>query len=229
MENKSVLLKKYFIVILSQIIVGIGASFLVTSGMGNDPMGVMVSGLSQKFGVMFGTMSNIVNFIIFLILLIFYRKRITLTTLITVFVPGWSINRMLKLWSVTTLTMIFVPGSSTSRMLKPWSIVNLPSVVIKFIFPLMGCLIISAGVALCLCLDFGAGIMDNLILMIGDIFNKTYAFGCYICYVVFFTVGLLLGGVWGYATVVALVLNGKVIDFLIPKFKNTVAVWAEKA
>ena len=206
MKNKSVLLKKYFIVILSQIIVGIGASFLVTSGMGNDPMGVMVSGLSQKFGVMFGTMSNIVNFIIFLILLIFYRKRITLTTLITVFVPGWSIN----------------------RMLKPWSIVNLPSVVIKFIFPLMGCLIISAGVALCLCLDFGAGIMDNLILMIGDIFNKTYAFGCYICYAVFFTVGLLLGGVWGYATVVALVLNGKVIDFLIPKFKNTVAVWAEK-
>ena len=49
MKNKSVLLKKYFIVILSQIIVGIGASFLVTSGMGNDPMGVMVSGLSQKF------------------------------------------------------------------------------------------------------------------------------------------------------------------------------------
>lgn len=207
MKNKSVLLKKYFIVILSQIIVGIGASFLVTSGMGNDPMGVMVSGLSQKFGVMFGTMSNIVNFIIFLILLIFYRKRITLTTLITVFVPGWSINRMLELWSV----------------------VNLPSAVIKFIFPLIGCLIISAGVALCLCLDFGAGIMDNLILMIGDIFNKTYAFGCYICYVVFFTVGLLLGGVWGYATVAALVLNGKIIDFLIPKFKNTVAVWAEKA
>ena len=207
MKIKSVLLKKYFNVILSQIIVGIGASFLVTSGMGNDPMGVMVSGLSQKFGVMFGTMSNIVNFIIFLILLIFYRKRITLTTLITVFVPGWSINRMLELWSV----------------------VNLPSAVIKFIFPLMGCLIISAGVALCLCLDFGAGIMDNLILMIGDIFNKTYAFGCYICYAVFFTVGLLLGGVWGYATVVALVLNGKVIDFLIPKFKNTVAVWAEKA
>lgn len=207
MKNKSVLLKKYFIVILSQIIVGIGASFLVTSGMGNDPMGVMVSGLSQKFGVMFGTMSNIVNFIIFLILLIFYRKRITLTTLITVFVPGWSINRMLELWSV----------------------VNLPSAVIKFIFPLIGCLIISAGVALCLCLDFGAGIMDNLILMIGDIFNKTYAFGCYICYAVFFAVGFLLGGVWGYATVVALVLNGKVIDFLIPKFKNTVAVWAEKA
>ena len=207
MKNKSVLLKKYFIVILSQIIVGIGASFLVTSGMGNDPMGVMVSGLSQKFGVMFGTMSNIVNFIIFLILLIFYRKRITLTTLITVFVPGWSINRMLELWSI----------------------VNLPSAVMKFIFPLIGCLIISAGVALCLCLDFGAGIMDNLILMIGDIFNKTYAFGCYICYAVFFTVGLLLGGVWGYATVVALVLNGKVIDFLIPKFKNTVAVWAEKA
>ena len=206
MKNKSVLLKKYFIVILSQIIVGIGASFLVISGMGNDPMGVMVSGLSQKFGVMFGTMSNIVNFIIFLILLIFYRKRITLTTLITVFVPGWSINRMLELWSV----------------------VNLPSAVMKFIFPLIGCLIISAGVALCLCLDFGAGIMDNLILMIGDIFNKTYAFGCYICYAVFFTVGLLLGGVWGYATVAALVLNGKVIDFLIPKFKNTVAVWAEK-
>ena len=207
MKNKSVLLKKYFIVILSQIIVGIGASFLVISGMGNDPMGVMVSGLSQKFGVMFGTMSNIVNFIIFLILLIFYRKRITLTTLITVFVPGWSINRMLELWSV----------------------VNLPSAVMKFIFPLIGCLLISAGVALCLCLDFGAGIMDNLILMIGDIFNKTYAFGCYICYAVFFTVGLLLGGVWGYATVAALVLNGKVIDFLIPKFKNTVAVWAEKA
>ena len=48
MDNKMmVLIKKYLIVIIGQVIIGIGCAFMVTSGQGNDPMGVMVSGFSQ--------------------------------------------------------------------------------------------------------------------------------------------------------------------------------------
>ena len=38
---------------------------MITSGQGNDPMGVMVSGFSRLTNIAFGTMNNIVSFIIF--------------------------------------------------------------------------------------------------------------------------------------------------------------------
>ena len=206
MDKKSVLLKKYLIIIIGQIIIGIGCAFMVSSGMGNDPMGVMVSGFSQLFDIPFGTMTNIVSFIIFAFMLVFYRKRITLTTLITVFAIGWTIDPVCVLLNS----------------------IAFPEAVIKWVFPLIGCIIISIGVAFYLCIDFGAGISDNLILMVSDLSKKSYAFGCYSIYAVYVIIGVLTGGVWGYATVLGLVLNGKIIDSMIPVFEKSVAVWANK-
>ncbi len=207
MDNKTmVLLKKYLIVIIGQIIIGIGCAFMVTSGQGNDPMGVMVSGFSQMFDIPFGTMTNIISFIIFAVLLVVYRKRLTLTTLITVFVIGWTIDPVNKLLAV----------------------VNAPEMMVKFAYPLIGCIIISIGVAFYLCIDFGASITDNVILMIADLTGKSYAVGCYSLYAVYTLIGVITGGVWGYATVLGLLLNGKIIDSLIPVFSKSVAVWANK-
>ena len=206
MDNKMVMLKKYLIVIIGQVIIGIGCAFMITSGMGNDPMGVMVSGFSQMFGIPFGTMNNIVSFAIFAVMLVVYRKRLTLTTLITVFVIGWTIDPMNAVLAT----------------------VNAPVFVNKDLYPLIGCIIISIGVAFYLCIDFGAGITDNVILMIADLTKKSYAFGCYSLYAVYVAIGILTGGVWGYATILGLVLNGKIIDTLIPVFGKTVAVWANK-
>ncbi|MBE6865857.1 MAG: hypothetical protein E7492_02725 [Ruminococcaceae bacterium] len=207
MDNKTmVLLKKYLIVIIGQIIIGIGCAFMVTSGQGNDPMGVMVSGFSQMFDIPFGTMTNIISFIIFAVLLVVYRKRLTLTTLITVFVIGWTIDPVNKLLAV----------------------INASEMVVKFAYPLIGCIIISIGVAFYLCIDFGASITDNVILMIADLTGKSYAVGCYSLYAVYTLIGVITGGVWGYATVLGLLLNGKIIDILIPVFSKSVAVWANK-
>ena len=207
MDNKMmVLLKKYLIVTIGQIIIGIGVAFMITSGQGNDPMGVMVSGFSQLANIPFGTMNNIVSFAIFALMLIFYRKRVTLTTLITVFVIGWTIDPVCALLSG----------------------IAFPAAVVQWVFPLIGCIIISFGVAFYLCIDFGAGITDNVILMIADLTGKSYAVGCYSLYALYVLIGVLTGGVWGYATVLGLVLNGKIIDSLIPVFTKSVAVWANK-
>lgn len=207
MDNKMmVLIKKYLIVIIGQIIIGIGCAFMVTSGQGNDPMGVMVSGFSQMFSIPFGTMTNIISFIIFAVMLVVYRKRLTLTTLITVFVIGWTIDPVNKILAV----------------------VNAPEMIVKFAYPLIGCIIISIGVAFYLCIDFGASITDNVILMIADLTGKSYAFGCYSLYAVYTLIGVITGGVWGYATALGLLLNGKIIDSLIPVFAKSVAVWANK-
>ena len=207
MDNKTmVLIKKYLIILIGQIIIGIGVAFMITSGMGNDPMGVMVSGFSRLANIPFGTMNNIVSFVIFAAMLIFYRKRITFTTLITVFAIGWTIDPVCALLNT----------------------ISTPEMVVKFVYPLIGCIVISIGVAFYLCIDFGAGISDNLILMISDLSHKSYAFGCYTTYAIYVAIGVLTGGVLGYATVLGLVLNGKIIDTLIPVFAKSVAVWANK-
>ena len=207
MDNKTmVLLKKYLIVVIGQVIIGIGCAFMITSGQGNDPMGAMISGFSRLANIPFGTMNNIFSFAVFAFMLLVYRKRLTFTTLITVFVIGWTIDPV----------NIILAG------------VSVPEAIVKFVYPLIGCIIISFGVAFYLCIDFGASITDNVILMIGDLTGKTYAFGCYILYAVYAAIGLLTGGVWGYATFMSLILNGKIIDTLIPVFTKSVAVWANK-
>lgn len=203
MNNTKTLFRKYFVVVIAQIIIGIGVAFLVTSGMGNDPMGVMVSGLSQKTGIAFGAMTNMINVAIFILLLIFYRKRLSVTTFITAVLVGWTVDPVISLINA----------------------VKIPAFVNNFIFPIFGCFIIGAGVAFYLSIDFGASITDNVILFICDKANKGYSFGCYLLYIVYFSVGLLLGGVWGYATVISLLFTGKVVDFLMPKFKKTVGEW----
>ena len=41
-------------------------------------------------------------------------------------------------------------------------------------------------------------------------------------------IGVITGGALGYATLMGLILNGKIIDTLIPVFTKSVAVWANK-
>lgn len=205
MQNTKVLIKKYLVVFIGQVIIGTGCAFLVSAGMGNDPMGVMVSGISKHIGLSFGTVTNLANFVMFVGLLLFYRKRLSLTTLITVVVVGWTIDPVAA----------FLGGMHS------------PEIVVKGLYPIIGCVVISLGVAFYLCIDFGASITDNVILMIGDLAHKSYAFGCYTLYIIYFSLGLLFGGVWGYATLMTLLLNGKMIDALTPVFRRSVARWAQ--
>ncbi|MBR5520383.1 MAG: hypothetical protein IKU54_00135 [Oscillospiraceae bacterium] len=206
MDSKMVKLKKYLIVTIGQIIIGTGCAFLVTSGMGNDPMGVMVSGFSNLTGIPFGTMTNIVSAVLFAVLMVFYRKRLALSTVITVFAIGWTIDPVCVLLNA----------------------INASTFITSYIYPIVGCVIIATGVAFYLSIDFGASITDNVILMISDLAKKPYSFGCYTLYAIYVTIGILTGGVWGYATILALTISGKLIDAMLPVFTRTVAVWANK-
>ena len=188
--------KKYSIITLSQIIVGIGVGFVVKSGMGNDPLGVMVSGISKQTGVSFGTVSNLVALTIVLFMLLFYRKRLSLTTLISALVIGWTVDPVVSLLSGF----------------------NVPVIVNNIIYPIVGCLILSVGVGMCLAMNYGAASTDNLILMICDFANKPYSFACTLCYIMFFAIGFVLKGVWGYATLLSILLNGRLIDFFTKQF-----------
>ncbi|MEG1863286.1 MAG: hypothetical protein RR198_06715 [Oscillospiraceae bacterium] len=203
MDNKRAIFRGYLVVVISQMVIGVGVGMIVFSNMGNDPMGVFISGLSGKTGISFGAMTNIYSLAVFVFLLIFYRKRLSLTTLITAVAVGFAIEPVLKFLRLFTF----------------------PTFVNNYIFPILGCGVVGLGVACYLCLDMGASITDNLILFICDITKRGYPFGCYLIYFIYFTIGLLLGGVWGYATLVSLFFTGRVVDFLMPKFKNTIGKW----
>ncbi len=205
MENKTVLLKKYIVVVIGQIILGIGCAFMITSGMGNDPMGVMISGFASTFGMAYGTMNNLVSGVIFAVMFFVYRKRLNFTTLITVFVLGWTIDPVCVLLSGITV----------------------PALINNFIYPIVGTVVIALGVAVYLSVDMGASITDNVILFVCDKANKPYSFGCYTVYAIYLALGLVTGGVWGYSTVLSLVLTGPVIDRLLPMCKP-IAAWANK-
>ena len=198
MNNFKKQIAPYILIAINQLIIGIGAAFLVASDMGNEPVGVFFSGVSKQTGLSFGTVTTLFNVGFFFAFLIFYRKRISITTLISASCVGLLIDGTVEL------------------LLNA----NLNINIVKYIFPFIGVTIVGIFIASTLALDLGASVADNIILAIGDITKKGYTINGYIFNGLFFTIGLLLGGTFGYATIVSFILTSIIIEFSIPKFKK---------
>ncbi|MEG0021129.1 MAG: YitT family protein [Oscillospiraceae bacterium] len=204
--GKKIYLKKMLVVVVAQLIMAIGGSFLFCSGMGNDPFGVFNEGIANAFGITFGRANFCVSVGIILTCLVFYRKNLSFTTIVTAVVPGLVLDFYISI----------IKGLSV------------PTAVVKYVYPFIGCFILGSFVACYLSMNMGASTMDNLVLWVAQLTKGDYRRGFFICSVIFLVIGIPLGGVWGYATVVTFFGTGNVVKFTTPFFVRTVGKWAEQ-
>lgn len=198
-------LKKTFLVCVTQIVIAGGGAFMVASGTGNDPVGVFIDGCSKLFKVSYGRANLIFSIVLLLLFLLLYRKRITITTFLTAVIPGLFLDTFIAFLQNLPLSVFFV----------------------KYIYPLIGCAVLGSAVAAYLTLDFGASIIDNVVLLVSDVLKSDYRKGFLVSSAFYLAVGILLGGVWGYATIVVLLGVGNVVNITTPFFEKTIAKWSE--
>lgn len=205
MKNR-VYAKKMLVVVVCQLLMAIGGSFLFCSNMGNDPFGVMTDGISKVFGVTYGTSNFAISVAIVIICMLFHRKNLSFTTLVTAVVPGLVLDFYIAV--IQSLPM--------------------PIFIVKYIYPFVGCAILGSFIACYLTLDVGASTIDNIVLWVADIIKGDYRKGYFICSAIYLLVGIPLGGTWGYATFVTFFCAGNVVKLTTPFFERTVGRWARK-
>lgn len=204
MKNKNYP-QKMLIVIICQLIMAIGGAFLFCSGMGNDSFGVLMDGVAHAIGITFGMANFGISVTIIVLCGIFYRKNLSLTTIITAIIPGMVLDFYINI----------INGFGFSEF------------IVKYIYPFVGCFILGVFIACYLSLNMGASTIDNIVLWIADATNGDYRKGFIICCTVSLVVGIPLGGVWGYATFVTFFGTGNVVKFMTPFFEKTVGKWAK--
>ena len=89
---------------------------------------------------------------------------------------------------------------------------------------LMGCIILSLGMAVVINSEAGTGPNDLIAIVLSDKIAKIeFRWIRVLCDIVFVTFGWLLGGTVGIGTIVAVFLTGPLVQFWLPITKRLIA------
>ena len=197
------LLKYYIIFIIGLIFFGIGISFGIKSGFGNNPMGVFVTGISLHVALSVGTCNMLTGVVETIIGYILDKKNVTFATLLVVFCGSYSID----------LGNLLIPDTTL-----------LP---IKIIYMLLGIVFYCLGFSIQQYAGCGLGNYDCFIFGIGKLIHSdNYAKIRLVCDFFFIVGGYLLGGIVGIGTLILVLFSGKLIVlfkkkiFAIAKIEN---------
>lgn len=206
--NKQFILR-IITVFISIYTMSISFAMFYWANLGSDPVSVLVQGINMTWNISFGSASTFVNLLLFMILVFFHRKLIGLSTIISVLLTGVFLN-----WNIDLLYYIAQPDTL--------------NIGIRLFLPILASFINCASLGLYLSMNLGASAFDGVVLTITKKFNVSYKNSMYILNAIIFIIGVVLGGVWGYATIVSLVLSGVLFERFLKLFKGIFRKWNEE-
>lgn len=198
-QPKSDLIKKMIFAFIGDIILGFGIAFNSCAGLGNDPISVFYSGVSNMLHINLGLASNIANYTMFIIVLILGRKYINIGTFIYTLPLGSFIN-----------LGIYIYGS----------LIKEQTLIIQIISSVVGCLLLFLGIAIFISAEIGVDPWTGLALILSDRTKKKYMVFKVLIDILGFVVGFAMGGKIGITTVIAALLGGPVIQKIDYFIKN---------
>ncbi len=169
---------------------GASIGLCVSSGVGVDPLSVLISGLSSLTGIGFSMMNFFLNIVLVTIALLISRKHIGIITFVSI--PTVSLG-------IQTITVLYS------------SIAMIPSYLI-FAIGLIGS---SAAIAWMIVLDCGKSPYDAFVLTIADTAHTTYHIVRWVTDLSSILLGWLLKGSFGVGTVICLLVSGKLVEWFI--------------
>ncbi|MBD5520185.1 MAG: hypothetical protein HDR03_03015 [Lachnospiraceae bacterium] len=186
--------KRFVIMIIGNIFLGMGISIFKFAKLGNDPYSGMIMGFSDVIGIAYANLLIIVNIFIFIVEFIFGREYIGAGTIMNAFFLGYITTFFYNL-----LLHIFADPDS---------------IVIQVLIMLIGTVVTGFGVSMYQTPNVGASPYDSLsIIMAKRIPKIPYfwhrIFTDFVCAVLCF----LAGGIVGLGTFVSALGMGPVIRF----------------
>ncbi|MCQ2612985.1 MAG: hypothetical protein MJ183_05205 [Treponemataceae bacterium] len=208
--NKSLLAKRIFMSLFGVIICAVSVGLFKLAALGVDPFQSFMAGMDALIPISFGTLYTIVNIILLLFSLIFYRKNIGLATFINMFLLGY-----ITQFSYEFFMKVFPE----------------PSMVFRFASLIIAVVVMCFGSAFYMTADLGVSTYDAVaITMVEKWKMGKFKFiriaTDLVCVVLGCAIFLISGGTWGQiptiagiGTIITAFFMGPLIEF----FNVTVA------
>ncbi|QIK69527.1 hypothetical protein G7062_04100 [Erysipelothrix sp. HDW6C] len=175
---------------LGAFISGLGIAIAMNTGLGADPITVFFEGLSKVFGITIGMASIITMLGMTVVAFIIERKQVGLGTLVTPFFVQMGIDLLMPRFPQITSF--------------PWNYAVMFS----------GLVVCAFGIAMAISANIGQQGTDALILSLSNRFKLPYHVVRWGTDGALLVVGILLGGNFNVATVLATLTLGKTISFI---------------
>ena len=188
---------------LGLIIAHLGVTLFLISSLGTDTFTVFASGISRTTGISVGLCHSGIQCILILLMLLFAKGYIKTGSFICCLLGGplidifnWFLGR-------------FVTAASPMAL--------------RLAVMVLGCVILSVGMALVIASDAGTGPNDLVAVILTDKLQKFQFRTVRICCDLFFiAAGWLLGGTVGIGTVAAAFLVGPVVQIFLPVHRKNI-------
>jgi uncharacterized membrane protein YczE len=186
--------KRFLVMVLGNIFLGMGVSIFKFAGLGNDPFSGMVMALADAVGVQYANLLVILNVFIFLLELIFGRELIGAGTIVNALFLGYITTFFYNLW----LRMFALPQT----------------IGLQIVIMLIGTVVTGFGVSMYQTPNVGISPYDSLsIIMTKRIPKVSYFWNRIFTDAVCALICFLTGGIVGLGTLVSALGLGPVIDF----------------
>ena len=186
--------KKIPLLVLALFILALGIVLVKESNLGLDPWGVFHEGMSNLTGLSFGMVIELIGYIILLLSLLI-KIYPGIGTVINILIVGKFIDFLLE-------TNLFVSGEVT-----------------KYLFFIVGFVILCFGRALYISCNLGSGPRDGLFVGIVKFTKIDVKYIKPSIELIIFILGVLYGGTYGVGTVLLLFLSGYLVEYFFKLLK----------
>lgn len=186
---------KYIFYGLGILILSLGISLTIQSGLGTSPFDALLVGLSKEIGLTVGSWEVLISVILLICNAILTRKKPILLGLITAFITGIGID----LWLFVVKNTIY-----------------LNALLSKLICFGIGLMLIGLGTAIYLQTKFASTPIDHLTLIIRDLSKRTILFSRTLVYALFLVLAIIFKGPIGIGTLLTVCLGGMILHVFMP-------------
>lgn len=186
------------IVMIGTAIAGFGVYLMLVANKGMDPFSTLVDGVNQYVPMKFGTLCQVFNIFYLIISFLLDKKNIGVATIIYGIGCGFFINVF------SDLQLGFL--------------VHIP----PYLSLVLGVFLLGVGIAIYLSAKLGAGPVEGVMVFLTKFLKWDVHYVRIMLDVFNVVVGILLGGIWGFGTVIAAFGTGPAISagFKIVHFFN---------
>ena len=192
--------KRIFAVFAAVIIMGFSLSFLIRVNFGADPCTYMNLGISDKFGISFGTWQLLLNAILFIFVILYDRSQIGWGTLANMILLGYTVDFFKWVFDFV------IPSHTFSNL------------IVRFVVLVPSLILFILAAAVYMSVELGSVPYDATVFIIASklkripfrVIRMTWDISACI-------IGLLLGGAIGIVTVIMAFSLGSVISWVKSK------------
>lgn len=175
---------------------GVSVGFLKQAAFGVDPFQSFCNGLHQVIPIPFGTLYMLINAVMLIFMVLFYRKYIGITTFINLFLLGYLID-----FSEQTI----------------FALMGTPDMVTRVVYLILGIVILCFASSLYIVADLGVSTYDAIALFLAEKKIAPFRFIRICTDLMCVGIGWALGYVPGVGTVITALCMGPLIAVFIDK------------